>query len=165
MKALSLQLLAALLIVFFIAGCASIFGSGSSQSVTYSSTIGTAWQTEIERYVPTILQLYGYTLRDQRIEHGFARFATNWEYRNLYPDEVEAGVVTARIRITVESRSRGKTSFQSQEHERSSVSLTVENSFMMEDNDEWVAYEIGDGLQEFIRGLESEIRRQLEIRI
>ena len=165
MKALSVKILIVLIIAIIAVGCASIFGESAMQSTIYSSNIGAAWQSEIEIRIPRILQLYGYNLREELIDYEFSRFVTNWEYRSLYPDEVQAGVVTARIRITVESSSRGKTITHGTMPDRSSVSLLVENSFILGDSDEWVAYELGEGLQEFIHGLETEIRRQLEIRI
>ena len=165
MKALSVKILIVLIVAIIAVGCASIFGERAMQSTIYSSNIGAAWHEDIEHRIPRMLQLYGYTLREERIGHDYSRFTTNWEYRNLYPDEIQAGIVTARIRVTVESSSRGKTSTHGTMPDRSSVSLLVENSFILGDSDEWVAYELGEGLQEFIHGLETEIRRQLEIRI
>jgi hypothetical protein len=153
------------LLVILIAGCSSMLPSGGGYSSSYSSNLGTAFRTEIVDWVPRVLELQGYQINQSRIEHNDIRYITNWQNRPIYTDEIANGVLAARIRITVEGRIRGHASFGYMDEERYSLSLLVENSFKMDESDEWVAFQIGAPLQQYIKELEDELKRVLEIRI
>lgn len=144
--------------------CSSVLPSGSGFS-SYYANIGTAWRNEIIDKVPKLLELRGYQLFESRIQHNDIRFSTNWQTRRVFPDEIESNITSARIRVTVEARSRGLASFGYLDEERFAVSLIVENSFQIAEDSQWVQGNIKPSLYEYIRELEREIRQILEIRI
>jgi hypothetical protein len=152
-----------LFLAIAVAGCSSGASTGGGHVSSYTNNIGTAWRTDLLDRVPRILQLRGYDFLEPRITTNDILFNTNWRYRSVYSDETANGVSTARIRITVEARNRGRTSAHFEEQERYSVTLVVENSYRMGDAEDWHPLEMSDSLRRYISELERELRRELRI--
>jgi hypothetical protein len=128
----TLPALTALALAAMVGACAT----GSSTDGVYQWDVGPATAPMVEREVQPILSANGFQiLRTERYGDRI-RIETTWQRRQPHPAEADAGVVDARARIFVTTRSRGVTN--SSGVPISGVTLRMEVEHMFAGENQWV---------------------------
>jgi hypothetical protein len=78
---------------------------------TVDRKIGRATSYDIMREVPSVLQLYGYAIYQNRPTSSALYIETGWQERAPFDDETERGVEYARTRFIARGRKSGPTTY------------------------------------------------------
>jgi hypothetical protein len=150
--------IAIVLLLLLINSCA---GVGGRTTHTYRSNIGTAWFDDVGMKVPPLLEnRLGYEIFNRSEDTKLLAYQTDWNSRRPFDDERALGAIDARTRLRIEIRARGQASLIDQTARRGSVTLVVENSIKIDEN-EWIAVEPTASMQQYIDEIERELRREL----
>jgi hypothetical protein len=129
----TIRTLAGLALVAIVAGCAT--GASSTDGI-YQWEVGPATAPMVEREVQPILSANGFEiLRTERFGDRI-QIETTWQRREPHAAEADAGVVDARARVLITTRSRGVTN--SSGVPISGVTLRMEVEHMFPGEDRWV---------------------------
>jgi len=138
-------------------GCAAF---PESSKGTYSTRVGTGTATDIKVYTPRILNKYHYDIARFEESSDQLYFQTYWNNRSPFEDEEEMGIVDARTRFIITTRSRSRSGMRP--GVMNTVRLEVENQVRFRDEDEWKRVDVSDDLQSFVRNIVLELRSEID---
>ena len=151
--------------VLWFTGCASMQGDSQERYYHHRSNLGRAMVNDIVENVPNILQgKFLYNVSTIRVTGSLIYYETGWNYRNPFQDEMVRDADQARTKFIVEANLRGRAISGTGQRQSARIRLSVQNAVLIE-GEGWVGIPAGEGLNQHIDSVKSELRQALDIHL